>query len=151
VDIRVSDIESKWGDFLRALGSKRPDWAGKLRQGEVVSLSGMELTLSFASLFESHRQALDDLEVRREIELILEEQLEAPLRLRLLSADAAHQHQSREDEYGAGDEDALARHGKDKSVITVQKVFSVKIRHVFQDNQQVPYHLGMSCNYKTEE
>jgi hypothetical protein len=133
------------------LGAKRPDWAGKLRQGEVVSLKGMELSLSFAALFESHRQSLDDSEVKREIELILEEQLEAPLRLRLLSAEAASQHQAREDDHNMGDEDALARHGRDKSAIAVQKVFSVKIRNVFQDNQQVPYHLGMSCNYKVEE
>lgn len=112
----------------------------------------MELSLSFASLFESHRQALDDLEVKREIELILEEQLEAPLRLRFLSADAAAQDRSKKEESGElGDEDALARHGRDKAALIVEKVFSVKIRNVFQDNQQVPYHLGMSCNYKLEE
>lgn len=114
----------------------------------MASLSNGKLSLSFAPLFDGHRASLDEQEIIREIEAILEEEMEVHLSLSLCSEG---QTQSSEEEHGhAYDEDVVSKHARDKSALIVQKVFSVKIRHVFKSNEQVPYHLGMSCNFQDE-
>lgn len=115
-----------------------------MRQGQLKKLQGQILTLVFPSLFEEHRCFLLAEEVLLELETMLSEDFEAPLKLELVAADA--QRQDDDAAEGMVDEDGLNMHARDKSAIVVQKVFGVKIRTVFQESKQVSYHLGMSSN-----
>lgn len=132
---------------MRALGAKHPEWAGKLRQGELQQLNSEGLVLFFPSLFDGHREALDNEEIRSAIERILDEQFETPLRLILSGAKV----EAPVELASIGESEALMIHAQDRAVLIVQKVFGVNIRNVFSDHQQAPYHLGLSRHFKSEK
>jgi hypothetical protein len=132
---------------LRALGALHPEWAGKLRQGEPQQLGPEGLVLFFPPLFDSHRESLAHEEVLSAIELVLEEQFETPLHLVMTGAKV----EELVEVVSAEEDELFASHGQDPSAIIVQKVFGVKIRNVFSDHQQAPYHLGLSSHFKSEK
>lgn len=143
----MASIQSQWPDFLKALGAKHPEWAGKLRQGELQQLNSEGLVVFFPPLFDAHREALDNEEVRSAIERILDEQFETPLRLVFSGAKLEEPVEM----VHVGESEALMNHAQDRAVLIVQKVFAVNIRNVFSDHQQALYHLGLSRHFKSEK
>ena len=132
---------------MRVLGAKHPEWAGKLRQGELQQLNAEGLVLFFPPLFDVHRATLNDDEIRMAIEQALEEHFETPLRLKLSGSKIETPMEISPSEHG----EDFALHAQDPAVIIVQKVFGVNIRNVFSDHQQASYHLGLSRHFISEK
>ena len=120
-----------------------------MRQGNACSLKDGHLEVSFSTLFAKQKEFVDEETNRQTIERCLEEFYETPLRLSLL-AQASQTLPAAQQEPSAADSKLKDQYSNDPIAQIVQKVFNVTIRNVFDEAPQVPYHLGMSCNFKED-